>query len=85
MFLPVLPQLYARWERLLPHRPDCFLRLGTWIGGDRDGNPNVTAATLQYALGAGSRAALERYLAQIHELGQGALDLDRTAPASPTR
>ncbi len=29
VFLPVLPRLYARWERLLPHRPQCFLRLGT--------------------------------------------------------
>ncbi|MET0292333.1 MAG: phosphoenolpyruvate carboxylase [Steroidobacteraceae bacterium] len=70
VFLPVLPQLYARWERLLPHRPDCFLRLGTWIGGDRDGNPNVNADTLKYSLGAGSRAVLTAYLAQVHALGK---------------
>jgi phosphoenolpyruvate carboxylase len=70
VFLPVLPLLYARWDRLLPHRSACFLRLGTWIGGDRDGNPNVTADTLRYSLAAGSRAALSAYLAQIHELGK---------------
>jgi phosphoenolpyruvate carboxylase len=31
------------------HRP-AFLRMGQWIGGDRDGNPNVSAQTLEYAL-----------------------------------
>jgi phosphoenolpyruvate carboxylase len=38
IFLPLLPSLYARWERTLKHRPRSFLRLGSWIGGDRDGN-----------------------------------------------
>jgi phosphoenolpyruvate carboxylase len=69
VFLPVLPQLYAKWERLLPHRPANFLRLGTWIGGDRDGNPNVQAASLQYALGRASQAALGDYLEQLNTLG----------------
>jgi phosphoenolpyruvate carboxylase len=68
VFLPVLPRLYARWERLLPHRPQCFLRLGSWIGGDRDGNPNVTAATLRYALQQGSRTLLDSYLQQVDSL-----------------
>ncbi len=69
VFLPVLPVLYARWERLLPHRPKSFLRLGSWIGGDRDGNPNVTAESLQLALRSASQAAIESYLDQIHALG----------------
>jgi phosphoenolpyruvate carboxylase len=69
VFLPVLPQLYARWERVLGRRPRSFLRLGSWIGGDRDGNPNVTAESLQLALGRAAHAALESYLDQLHALG----------------
>ena len=69
IFLPVLPMLYARWERKLPQRPRSFLRLGSWIGGDRDGNPNVNAATLDYALGRSAAAVLDYYLQQLNALG----------------
>jgi len=69
IFLPVLPMLYARWERQLPQRPRSFLRLGSWIGGDRDGNPNVNAATLDYALGRSAAAVLDSYLQQLNALG----------------
>jgi len=69
VFLPVLPALYARWERVLGHRPRSFLRLGSWIGGDRDGNPNVTADSLHLALGRASQSVLENYLDQLHALG----------------
>ena len=69
MLLPVLPALYARWERLLAHRPKSFLRLGSWIGGDRDGNPNVTADSLRLALQRASQTVLATYLDQLHALG----------------
>ncbi|MBC7982534.1 MAG: phosphoenolpyruvate carboxylase, partial [Candidatus Obscuribacterales bacterium] len=69
IFLPTLPTLYSRWERLLAHRPKSFLRLGTWIGGDRDGNPNVTAQSLQLALERSSQAVLIYYLDALHALG----------------
>ncbi len=68
-FLPVLPALYARWYRAFGARPPSFLRLGTWIGGDRDGNPNVTAETLDYALSRASQTVIEAYLDQLHQLG----------------
>jgi phosphoenolpyruvate carboxylase len=70
VFLPVLPMLYARWERVLGHRPPAFLRLGSWIGGDRDGNPFVTADALRHALGRQAETALVHYLDCVHALGQ---------------
>ncbi|MEO7208678.1 MAG: phosphoenolpyruvate carboxylase [Steroidobacteraceae bacterium] len=69
IFLPVMPALYARWERLLGKRPPSFLRLGSWIGGDRDGNPHVTAESLRLALGRASQALLSEYLEQLNAIG----------------
>ncbi|PSJ36728.1 phosphoenolpyruvate carboxylase [Sphingomonas deserti] len=69
VFLPVLPTLYARWERALGKRPKSFLRPGSWIGGDRDGNPFVNAESLRLALGRASDAVLSHYLAEVHALG----------------
>ena len=69
IFLPVIPPLYARWERLLGERPPSFLRLGSWIGGDRDGNPHVTADSLRLALGRASQALLTDYLEQLNAIG----------------
>jgi phosphoenolpyruvate carboxylase len=83
VFLPVLPQLYARWDRLLPRRSSSFLRLGSWIGGDRDGNPNVGAESLKYALGSASRALLNAYLQQIHALGKELSISTELAAANP--
>jgi phosphoenolpyruvate carboxylase len=69
IFLPVMPVLYARWERRLGKRPPSFLKLGSWIGGDRDGNPHVTADSLNLALGRASEALLAEYLEQLNALG----------------
>ncbi|NIJ39597.1 phosphoenolpyruvate carboxylase [Sphingopyxis panaciterrae] len=69
VFLPVVPKLYARWEAELGQRPAPFLRVGSWIGGDRDGNPFVTAETLRQATGRNAAAVLGHYADAVHALG----------------
>ena len=69
-FLREIPKLYADLERELGQHPVAsFLRMGQWIGGDRDGNPNVSAQTLQYALRRQAEVALRHYLTEVHYLG----------------
>ena len=75
-FLDELPRLYADLARGIACTFDAgepalpaFLRMGSWIGGDRDGNPFVVAATLDYALRAQAGVALEHYLDMVHRLG----------------
>lgn len=69
VFLPVVPKLYARWEKELGQRPASFLRVGSWIGGDRDGNPFVTAETLTMATSRNAAAVLGHYIDAVHALG----------------
>jgi phosphoenolpyruvate carboxylase len=69
IFLPVLPALYARWDRALGARTPSFLRAGSWIGGDRDGNPFVTADSMRLALARSAEAVLGYYLDAVHALG----------------
>ncbi len=69
-FLREIPRLYSDLEALLGTGPvHSFLRMGQWIGGDRDGNPNVTAQTLEYALRRQAEVALRHYLTEVHWLG----------------
>ena len=84
VFLPVLPALYARWERALGHRPASFLRLGSWIGGDRDGNPFVIAESLTWAFARACETAIGHYLDCLHALGAElsiSTELAETTPA----
>ena len=69
VFLPVVPALYQRWDRALGQRTPSFLRPGSWIGGDRDGNPFVTADSLRTALAKAAQAVLGFYLDQLHAMG----------------
>jgi phosphoenolpyruvate carboxylase len=69
VFLPTLPALYARWDRALGTRVPPFLKPGNWIGGDRDGNPYVTADSLRLTLSRSAEAVLAHYLDAVHALG----------------
>lgn len=68
--LPALVALYGEWgrnleiERALP----TVLKLGTWIGGDRDGHPHVDEVTLNYAIKQQARLAFRFYFGQLEQL-----------------
>ncbi|SNT07975.1 phosphoenolpyruvate carboxylase [Tropicimonas sediminicola] len=47
-----------------------FLRVGTWIGGDRDGNPFVTDTILREVFRMQAGHALRHYLEEVHLLGR---------------
>jgi len=79
-FLNVIPRVYSDLSRLLAREPvkpfaapppplEPFLRMGSWIGGDRDGNPNVDAGTLELALLRQATVLFEYYLQEVHALG----------------
>ncbi len=83
-FLREIPRLYREIERALPgHEVASFLRMGHWIGGDRDGNPNVTAATLQHALSRQAEVVLRHYLTEVHQLGAELSISGTLAPVTP--
>jgi len=76
-FLEVIPKVNAEVRTALQTRwPDAdlfelpILRPGSWIGGDRDGNPNVTADVVRQATGRASYTALEHYFTEISFLEQ---------------
>jgi phosphoenolpyruvate carboxylase len=72
----VTPRLYRTIEDRVrarfgqPFRLPPFFRWGSWVGGDRDGNPNVTAAVTRSVLSRHRALALGRYLDDIAALGR---------------
>ena len=74
-FLEVIPQVNAEVRTALQTRwPDAkllgepILRPGSWIGGDRDGNPNVTADVVRLATARAAYTALAHYFGEITAL-----------------
>jgi phosphoenolpyruvate carboxylase len=74
--LEVTPRVYRTIEDRLAARfggtwrLPAFLRWGTWVGGDRDGNPNVTAITTRIALQRQRAVVVTRYLADVEAVGK---------------
>jgi phosphoenolpyruvate carboxylase len=70
-FLREIPKIYAQLEdSLAGNSVASFLKMGQWIGGDRDGNPNVSAKTLEYAVSRQAEMVLRHYLTEVHYLGR---------------
>jgi phosphoenolpyruvate carboxylase len=60
-----------------------FLRFGSWIGGDRDGNPFVTTEITEKTLGLLRQTAIERHLARCQELSKLLNMSVQQTPVSP--
>ncbi|MBK8181872.1 MAG: phosphoenolpyruvate carboxylase [Candidatus Competibacteraceae bacterium] len=90
-----LPTLYRNLERALNAvygdqggkgaiRIPCLLRFGSWIGGDRDGNPFVTPATTALAVRLQAQEILREYLRRVEELNRHLTYSSSLVEPSPT-
>jgi phosphoenolpyruvate carboxylase len=102
-FIDALPRLHAEIEDAigkLPgdgERPELptILSVGSWVGGDRDGNPFVTAEMLDHAFRSQGDLVFQHYFAEVHALGAElplsrlltriTPELDRLGAQSPDR
>ena len=77
-----VPDMYRQFEKAVAHSygsllhegqrltVPSFLRFGSWIGGDRDGNPNVKPETTALAVRLYTKAILKEYLPRINRLSR---------------
>jgi phosphoenolpyruvate carboxylase len=76
-FIDAVPRIHAEIEDSLAALPGAapgarlptVLAIGSWVGGDRDGNPFVTAEMLEYAFRRQAEIAFDHYFAEVHALG----------------
>jgi phosphoenolpyruvate carboxylase len=88
--LEVVPRLYRDledgMEKVYPElvgRLPSLVRFRSWIGGDRDGNPNVDHLTTAKTVAMHQQAILEVYLQRMNDLGRRLSQTTQFAPLSP--
>ena len=87
--LPLIPRLYEDLERSLAQHYrswrgplPCWLKFGSWVGGDRDGHPHVTPAVSTETLRHQRRVILRYYLTQVEHLIRAFSQAVNLAPVS---
>jgi phosphoenolpyruvate carboxylase len=90
--ISMLPQLYEEFAAAFTEVYECefsanelptFLHFGSWIGGDRDGNPFVTPDSTRVALQLARQVILDHYLAVSIDLMDRLSPSARQVPATP--
>jgi phosphoenolpyruvate carboxylase len=82
-----IPRIHADVRRALRRHYDAepelpaFLRYRSWIGGDRDGNPNVTADVTRWTFAEQRRTALDRHITEMAALRDELSISERQVPA----
>ena len=87
----LVPEVYRALDRVLlgpetgaaPSPVPPFLRFGSWVGADRDGNPNVTAAVTREAAVIQADHALRGLEATCARIGRGLTVYEGSAPPPP--
>ena len=88
-FWRTIPRLYDDLEHALDHHypglrpPPGWLTLGSWIGGDRDGNPNVTADVTAETFRLHRGLAVENHRRGLQELARHLSVSSRLVPVPP--
>ncbi len=88
VFWDAIPRIYESLEKgLARHYPGVrpgpdWLRLGSWVGGDRDGNPNVTSDVTARSLALHRGAAIKKHRQNLHEVSRHLSMSARSTPPS---